>query len=118
MKQPRNFNSIKVQLRPSRPGRGMRPLVPSQFHKGTIKTATLPSSERLISHFNSIKVQLRPETKNKIACIITFQFHKGTIKTSANGSYTRPCDNFNSIKVQLRLAVALFRIGLIRISIP
>ena len=55
-----NFNSIKVQLRPS-DYRLEDLLVAFQFHKGTIKTILMMCLAPLtLLNFNSIKVQLRP----------------------------------------------------------
>ena len=54
-----NFNSIKVQLNPSKE---CQPLAASsfQFHKGTIKPEGLQLVETAEGDFNSIKVQLNP----------------------------------------------------------
>ena len=55
----KNFNSIKVQLRPL--GDDIQTVQHQgfQFHKGTIKTTNLNFPLQLIKYFNSIKVQLR-----------------------------------------------------------
>ena len=55
------FNSIKVQLEPSRPIQYPE-RVKFQFHKGTIRTLPPSSHIRSKPNFNSIKVQLEPLT--------------------------------------------------------
>ena len=56
-----HFNSIKVQLRPIRHIAATGIATTFQFHKGTIKTLTVPQTG--------------------VGCS-AFQFHKGTIKTA------------------------------------
>ena len=98
----RNFNSIKVQLKPEM----ARPIAEQdaifQFHKGTIKASKRATIPLFLRYFNSIKVQLKPPPVDYSAFTPTnfnsikvqlkhalfkwdvfgykFQFHKGTIK--------------------------------------
>ena len=52
-----------------------------KFHKGTIRTPSEPTEERLINYFNSIKVQLELRSQGNGVLVKSFQFHKGTIRT-------------------------------------
>ena len=57
-----HFNSIKVQLELELSRAKEQPVWVFQFHKGTIRTPSEPTEERLINYFNSIKVQLERES--------------------------------------------------------
>ena len=97
------FNSIKVRLKLSSISALNNYTSLFQFHKGTIKTMSLPIKMVLVLNFNSIKVRLKPATFQPLSfpspdfnsikvrlkpaviktimSISVFQFHKGTIKT-------------------------------------
>ena len=82
MESLHNFNSIKVQLKPSLLfSYGL--IFKFQFHKGTIKTRVRKAGKGLITNFNSIKVQLKPVRPLRGTSGTAFQFHKGTIKTTS-----------------------------------
>ena len=78
-----NFNSIKVRLELDNLCVNVQKLAEFQFHKGTIRTQSLLSTDNFNSHFNSIKVRLE-------RCIFMHPFNYYT--------------NFNSIKVRLELS--------------
>ena len=63
------FNSIKVQLKPTRPSSGTCSLIIFQFHKGTIKTIVRIAHSVSFDDFNSIKVQLKPCSRLKKAML-------------------------------------------------
>ena len=98
-----HFNSIKVRLKRWCPTDGS-PLLPFQFHKGTIKTYDADFILIIMTYFNSIKVRLKPVIRLTTADDYPlFQFHKGTIKTRAVIERIRRVFDFNSIKVRLKL---------------
>ena len=119
-----DFNSIKVRLKQF--GKHTkRQHLQFQFHKGTIKTASILDAYKLYLNFNSIKVRLKPYCNeyasqlddnfnsikvrlklfahNIIVALDKFQFHKGTIKTSDEEKKNIQDAYFNSIKVRLKL---------------
>ena len=109
LRQHRNFNSIKVQLKHLILLEIIK-IVKFQFHKGTIKTTQSSVDAQYAQNFNSIKVQLKQHAdilcallanyfnsikvqlkQSYYLCLypyFVFQFHKGTIKT-ADGSTGR-----------------------------
>ena len=76
-----DFNSIKVRLERNYRD-STKLLFAFQFHKGTIRTATLQPVTAGYADFNSIKVRLEQEPGQlQHTALPQFQFHKGTIRT-------------------------------------
>ena len=65
-----NFNSIKVRLE-RRVNLGTHKTALFQFHKGTIRTKTLPRPSCSLLNFNSIKVRLEQELLSRVTIEIS-----------------------------------------------
>ena len=98
------FNSIKVRLELQGTCQRKQECLSFQFHKGTIRTRTVPAVRHLCKNFNSIKVRLELiAITNVNRTIFNFNSIKVRLEHYHRCSGCQRLYYFNSIKVRLEL---------------
>ena len=97
----KHFNSIKVRLEPL-VADALKKKDLFQFHKGTIRTASLNRAYLPTMPFQFHKGTIRTLYQEMFTLLTEqFQFHKGTIRTHFPALRRKEYHHFNSIKVRL-----------------